>query len=264
MDVLPRTTRNGDGTVTAVADTSWLSWAGVHGGLVMSLAASAAAGRSDKPLRTATAHFAAPVVAARPLTMTVRDIASGRSRSSVLVEARQDEKLVLAGLFGFLSPGSSPVHEPVGTRPDVPGPEHCAPYAGQEAVVPVARRLDIRPATPVLPLSGSDEAELVAWVRLRDRDAVDSATALVLLDSLAPALYAVLREPVPVPSVELSAHLAHDLDAEPAAGWVLIRQRNSGTRDGISIDETDVWDERGRLLAQARQARKVLQAFAAA
>jgi acyl-CoA thioesterase len=230
----------------------------------MSLAAAAAAGEADKPLRTATAHFAAPVAADTPITMSVREIAAGRSRSTFLVEASQDGRLVLAGMFGFFAPGDSPVHEPAGTRPHVPGPDACARYTAQEAVVPMARLLDIRPATPVLPLSGSDEAELVAWVRLRGHDVVDSRTALVLLDSLAPALYATLAEPVPVPSVELSAHLVADLDAAPAQGWVLIRQRNSGTRDGISIDETDVWDEHGRLLAQARQARKVLKAFAAA
>lgn len=44
------------------------------------------------------------------------------------------------------------------------------------------------------------------------------------------------------------------LDAAP----VLVRAANVSTCDGWSVDDTDIWDRYGVLLATARQTRRVL------
>jgi acyl-CoA thioesterase len=111
-----------------------------------------------------------------------------------------------------------------------------------------------------MPLTGADEAQLTAWFRIVEPTPVDAAQAVMLLDAMAPAVYAKLRVPVAVPTLDFTVHLHAALDAEPvpAGGWVLGRQRAVAAADGWEVDDGTLWDENGRLLATARQLRRVL------
>jgi hypothetical protein len=102
--------------------------------------------------------------------------------------------------------------------PTVRPPDGCPPYRDAELLFPFPSQVDIRPVDARLPLSGSEVPELTAWVRLRSGAHVDTAVALVMLDVLAPAAYAAWRMPAVMPTLELTAHLLVDLDAEPVEG----------------------------------------------
>lgn len=93
------------------------------------------------------------------------------------------------------SAGASYVAVPA---PDVPDWQDCTPLDLPAELVPFGANVDVRPARG-LPLSGGPVAELVAWVRLRGDDPLDSAALTVLADVMPPALYAVTTVPVPVP-----------------------------------------------------------------
>jgi hypothetical protein len=74
-------------------------------------------------------------------------------------------------------------------------------------MVPFAQHVEIRRIGPG-PFEGGDRAELLAWVRWVDRDApVDAVSLVILVDALAPALYAVATNPVPIPTVDLTVTL---------------------------------------------------------
>ena len=106
------------------------------------------------------------------------------------------------------------------------------------------------------PFAGGAEPELVAWLRPRAGGPVGAEALTVLVDALPPALYGVATVPVAVPTVDLQVAFAPQTEAYD--GWVLARIRTRTAGEGWCVDDSDVWTEDGRLLAQARQTRRVL------
>jgi acyl-CoA thioesterase len=225
--------------------SQWWSWGGAHGGLLMAVSAEAvrrvAPGRT---LRSLTTHFLAPVDE-RPLDLLASPERISTSASTVVVRAEQDGALAALSVAASVNP--RPALE-LGDRrpmPVVRGPEDCVPFRGAELLFAFPQQVDIRPADEILPLSGSAVPRLTAWLRLRATDVVDTGTALVLLDTLAPAAYASWTVPAVIPTVQLTAHLLRDLDRSPHNGWVLAQQRHVHTRDGISVDGATCGPPRG-------------------
>jgi acyl-CoA thioesterase len=72
-----------------------------------------------------------------------------------------------------------------------------------------------------------------------------------------PALYGALEVPVPVPTADLYVHFAGGASASTDP-WALVRIGTSSAGDGWCVDDSEVWDRDGRLLASARQTRLVL------
>jgi len=96
---------------------------------------------------------------------------------------------------------------------------------------------------------------LRAWIRPR-RPISDPVTrAAVLLDALPPSLFAIWREPVPIPTIELTMHFA---PAAPQTPWSAISQRTVWWNDLYCVDEADLRNEDGTLIAQARQRRRIV------
>ncbi|WP_306362932.1 acyl-CoA thioesterase II [Nocardia sp. CC227C] len=140
---------------------------------------------------------------------------------------------------------------------DVPAPERCARFALPPEIVPVGAHLDIRPAAGPLPLTGSSEAWMCAWISLVPELDTDAAALAVLADALPPGIFPMLRAPLAVPTVAMSLYLHTDLAAAPAQP-VLVKAANVSTSGGWSVDDVDIRDREGRLLAQSRQTRRVL------
>ena len=249
---------------TATLDRSWWSWAGPHGGSVAALALQAASDLAPvgwEP-RSLTAQFLAPAPEGG-LVLLSRALRTGRG-SAVLtasvvgadsvVDAEASAPAVTLTVTG--GPARPGAYRRAGVAmPDVPPAADCAPLDIPAELVPFAQHLEVRPATPALPLAGGEAPELVAWVRLRDGRRLDAAALTVLADALPPGLYGVASVPVAVPTVDL--HVA--FSGEPAgSGWVLARITTRSADGAWCVDDSEVWAPDGRLLAQARQTRRVL------
>lgn len=104
-------------------------------------------------------------------------------------------------------------------------------------LMPVARHLDTRPVRGSGPFGGADEPVLTAWVRLLPAERYREAVAPVLLDALAPSLYAVLPTPVAIPTVDFTVHF---------------------TPVRPPVDEGTLHTPDGTLVARSRQLRRVL------
>lgn len=242
-----------------ILDSDWLAWPGMHGGYVMAISGRAAAGLSggDLPVRAMSTRL---LRALEPRRVQVQAILEHSSRSTVTVSVRllQDGQTAAMSVCTFAAPGGVITHEAT-PAPVVPVPDERHIYRDAELLFPFARKLEIRPATPALPLAGGEDAELTAWLRLREAD-LSLESMLILADAMPPAIYATLTIPIPVPSIDIAVHFAEPIPKdEPFSGWLLAQQRNVRTAGGISIDECDLWDQDGRLIAQTRQLRRVIE-----
>ena len=241
-------------------DRSWWSWAGPHGGLLAAVAVGAGralAGPGRTP-RALSAQFLRTVTdgEVRPEARLVREGGASSTVSSVLHGS--DGGVVLQAVLTSGRARGDGAPYTVVDMPAVPAPEDCTPLALPVEMVPYGQHFEHRPAAGVLPFSGGDRAELVAWVRLRADDPLDAAALTVLVDAMPPALYGVVREPVVVPTVDLTVSYASGLDDAPRRGWVLVRIATRTAADGWCVDDSEVWAPDGTLLVQARQTRRVL------
>ena len=253
-------------------DDSWRGWAGPHGGVLAALTVEAArrTAGEDIPVRACDLHFLG-----RPglgeLTLRAEHHPVGRSSHVVEVRMEQQEQTVAAATVTLGRDGESAVPARGGRpAPDVARPETSARFRLPTEIVPAAAHFDIRPVAGPLPLTGSDEASMTAWIALTDTAPpadttpstdttlpLDPVTLAVLADALPPGIFPTLTAPIAVPTVSLSMHL-HTGEFDRDSPFALVRAANAGTASGWSIDETDLWDTRGRLLATARQSRRVL------
>jgi acyl-CoA thioesterase len=158
---------------------------------------------------------------------------------------------VALGAFGRPRPS---LEQQDALMPAVPPPDQLAPLL--ERPVPGEFPVEHRPAIG-MPLTGGDDAELAAWMRLATEDRpIDAFAATFLADALAPALYGALAEYVPLPSTEIALHYA---DVTPYdSPWVLAIVRNRVAREGYAIEDGELWSPDGRLLLVSRQLRRVL------
>ena len=238
----------------AALDRSWWSWSGPHGGLLAALALGAARGvvGADREPHVVSAQFLA-AAGDRPLELAARVLRAGGSSDVVRVETTADGEPVLTSTLTLARPRPGGTSYDDVPAPVVPPPDAC-PTVDQTGVVPFAGHVEIRRTGPG-PLEGGAAAELVAWVRFRDDRPVDAEALVVLVDALAPGLYGIATVPVAVPTVDLTVTL---LPGPPVVGWTLVRIRTRTAADGWCVDDSDVWAPDGRLLASARQSRRVL------
>jgi acyl-CoA thioesterase len=240
---------------TAVLDRTLWSWAGPHGGLLAAIALSAAGEvvAADRVPQVLSVQFLAGA-GDQPLQLAAQVLRSGGSSDVVRVDVATDGEPVLTATATLARP------RPGGTRydavpaPAVPSPDDC-PVVPPVDLVPFTRHLEIRRIGQG-PVEGGAVAQLLAWVRWAGEDRrVDALALVVLVDALAPALYGIATQPVPVPTVDLTVTLQ---PGTPVAGWTLVRISTRTAVDGWCVDDSDVWAHDGRLLAQARQTRRVL------
>jgi acyl-CoA thioesterase len=243
-------------------DRSWWSAAGAHGGLLAAegLAASRAKladSGYDYPVKMLSVQFLA-AVDERPLAVDARVERLSRASAVLSFTAAQDGEVALLGnaVFGVSRPG---MRLDARRAPAVPDAEECEPFVLRPGLAPYGQHLEFRPATPARPLVGGEVAELLFWIRFADGRPLDAESVVLLTDALPPAAYALLVDPVPMPTVELSVHLGETLDEKPADGWALVSMRSRQAGSGWAIDDSVVWSADGRLLALGRQTRRVLR-----
>jgi hypothetical protein len=95
----------------------------------------------------------------------------------------------------------------------------------------------------------SGQGELRAWLRFADGREPDPLALLYAVDALPPATFDLAEANGWVPTLTLTAYVR----ALPAPGPLVVRQR-AGLVEGGLVDEVcDVWDSRGRVVAQATQ-----------
>lgn len=247
----------GNATEVPLSD-AWLGFDGVHGGYVASLAARCATKEANGlALRSLQATFLRPMRGPSALVRT-RPVRRGRTTASFSASASgadgRGDAFVALMLFGEDGDGPDYAGTPM---PTDKGPEDSEPY-GPLDFVPFTRHLEVRCVNDARPFGGGAEARFVTWIRLDDAGLTGPQALLVLADALPPALYATVREPVALPSVDLSVHFTRDAEQYDPRGWHLVTMTTDFAGGGWSLDSSHVWSAGGTLLAAARQNRRVV------
>jgi acyl-CoA thioesterase len=238
-------------------DRTWWSWGGAHGGLLAALLLRHAWTHAPE-LRPRSLYTSLLVPAdARPLRSLTEVVRRGGSSAVTRSLLYQGEALVMIGTALLAGEQDGPVMQAC-PAPPVPPPEECPPEYPPVEVVPFVQYVDFRMAGDARPLGGGTEPVLTAWLRLKEPAFSPAETALVLLDSMPPALYAATTEPVVAPTADFAVHFADGLAPADLGDWTLIRTQVEQASSGWMVDSIRLWRPDGTLLATARQTRRIL------
>jgi hypothetical protein len=180
----------------------------------------------------------------------------GRGMSQVRTRLVQAGATRVEATFtcGLLDPAAEPWWggAPVPPMPDLAGLPSGSTTAPGGIVLPIRRHVDVRldPATAGF---ASDRragvGELRAWFRFADGRPADPLALLLAVDALPPATFDLEGTTGWVPTLSLSAYVR----ALPAPGPLVVRQKAGLVERGLVDEVCEVWDGRGRLVAQATQ-----------
>ena len=252
-------------TATAVTPTGTDSWSATiapgwdiagnaNGGYLLAIGARAlvlATGRPD-PV-TVTGHFLAPGRPG-PVAVTTAVHKQGRrfATGSALLEADGKPLLSVLGTCGDLG------HEyddllVDGAPPDLPPEDGCVLVVPTDTFPPpfmgrVELRIhpeDVRSATG----ERSGVAQVRGWFRLPHDEPVDTLALVCALDAFPPTIFNTDLPVGWVPTVEFTTHVR----ARPAPGPLRCRFTTRYVTGGFLEEDGDIWDGRGRLVAQSRQ-----------
>jgi acyl-CoA thioesterase len=214
---------------------------------------AAVAGSETRAPRSLAMTLLAPVRAGEVDVAPVAE-RTGRTVAAASVRLRQSGATAAVGMATFGSARSGP-RRLDRRMPDVPPPERCEPLGGEPVPGSEGLPIEHRPAAAPLPLSGSDEARIVVWMRLSEDRPIDALSALVLADGAVPALYGCLDRFVPIPTVDLTVQFGELEDVGP---WALGVFDHLRAADGYTVEDAELWSRDGRLVLSGRQLRRVL------
>ncbi len=257
--------------------TSWRVHRGpINGGLTVSLAVKGLVTRLSQqiehpdPLVVSAFYLAAADPG--PTEVRTEVIRSGRSMSTGQAGIWQPgrdgvptERLRAIATFADL--GSAPPDVMTVARPPfLPPPEECVRaddlpgYPHDEVEVMEHYDMRIDPDTTGGPDGRpSGLGQLRAWFRMRDGREPDTLLLPLVVDAFPPIAWD-LGVSGWVPTLELTVHVR----ARPAPGWLRVEITSTNLAGGFVEENAEVWDAADRLVAQARQLAKVINAPAAA
>ena len=240
---------------TIEIDGSWSVGGRPHGGyLLASMVAAALDDAHPHPMAVSAHYVASP--AETTATVEVERTRSGRRVASSRLRLVQDGTVKCDVLLsaGRWSGDAEPHWSSRGGPPELPPVEQCrrAPSTGPSGTtVGYLDHVDFRPdpATVMWAVGQpAGEAEVRGWLRRDDGADASALDLLVFADALPPVTFD-LGLYGWVPTLELTV-LVRGL---PAPGWLRAVQRARLLQDGWLDEECELWDSRGRLVAQARQ-----------
>lgn len=252
--------RRGDGTYAVTIDDGWAIGGIPNGGYLLAtlgraaLAAGAAVEGPEHPhVLSATAQYISPSLPG-PAEVVTEVLRRGRRVSQVRARLGREGRPYVEATFvlGRLDPDADPWWT--------------------DAVPPQATPYDECPRTPSNPGNGihlslleqldqridptnrfrfgepSGQGGFWAWLAFADGREPDPLALLLAVDAIPPATVG-LGTTGWVPTLSLTAYVR----GVPAPGPLLVHQRARLVEDDLVDEVCDVWDSRGRLVAQATQ-----------
>ncbi|WP_046470157.1 thioesterase family protein [Allosalinactinospora lopnorensis] len=263
FDSATTVTAAADGRYTAELDPGFLIGSAMNGGYLMAVMQRAVLAESAHPHPVSSAyHFLRPA-AAGPADFAVTALKSGRTVTTFQVTASQNGTPVVIGILAAatLDPAAAPEYE--APQPEFPPIEHCRRFDPREGAAITSgfpervdqfftpeslRRLDRLAPDPV--------PELCGHIRLSEHDggpAAEPSRFLPLAVDALPPVVSVLDSWRWAPTVELTWHMR----AVPEAGPLAFRSCAGSVNDGWFDETVDLWDVKGRLVAQSRQLARI-------
>jgi hypothetical protein len=227
-----------------------------NGGYLLAILGRAAAEVGTHPhvIAASATYLAAPDPG--PAELQARVLRAGRSAGQVRVTLTQGGTACVEALVttSELDPASEPYWSDPTPMPAVADRDACLRVPGTSPVglpVPIMDQVDLRldpSAAGFARGKPSGRGELLGWLDLPGGEPFDPIALLYAVDAFPPATFDVEATGW-VPTLELTAYVR----ALPAPGPVQVRLA-AQLIEAQRVDEVcQVWDSRGRLVAQATQ-----------
>ncbi len=259
FDAASAVTAIGDGAYAATLHPHWTITDKPHGGYLFALmaraglAALAEAGSPHQhPLAVSAQYLSPPAIS--DVTVQTEVLRVGRSASQVRCTLHQEGTRCVE----FLMTAATLPEDGEPTWTDVPPPampaiEACfrQPVDPPGLQLRLFGRVGVWHDPPQLSFAAGQPnmtGELRCWVAHEDGREPDPLALLLAVDALPPATLT-LGSSGWVPTLELTAYIR----AFPAPGPLLVRQKARHVEGNFVDESCDVWDSRGRLVAQATQ-----------
>ncbi|MBB4933683.1 hypothetical protein F4561_004503 [Lipingzhangella halophila] len=263
FDTATTVTDAGGGHFTAELDAGYLIGSAMNGGYVMAVMQRAALTGSQHPHPVSSSYVFLRPASAGPADIAVTPLKTGRTVSTYQVTASQNGALLISGTIaaGTLDPAAAPEYE--AAQPDLPPMERCGRFDPRERTSAASGFPDRveQYFTPesMRRLEGESSEripELGGYIQLSSRDGGPSANPsdfLPLAVDALPPVVTVLDSWRWAPTVELTWLMR----AVPEPGPLMFLSRTNSVNDGWFDEAVDLWDVKGRLVAQARQLARV-------
>ena len=252
FSALLATMSHGDGQYRVAPGEDWGQGRTLYGGITLALAAHAArlAFPGLPPMRAAQGAFTGP--AAGVLAIKPAKVAAGKSSAFIGVDVEGESGTALRATFCYgVARQSAYAHRDLAAPAAAP-PDLCPPFFRSQFAPTFTAQFDGRLAGATDMLSGSNDPDLMTWVRHRDPDVADSDAGLIALaDALPPAAMLMFTERSPVSTATWAMEFLTDTYAN--RGWHLLRTQAEFVGEGYSSQHMNVWDEAGRPLMVGRQ-----------
>lgn len=225
-----------------------------NGGYAMVPAVRAMALATERPdPLTVTAHFVRPAVGGAAAAIETSLVRAGRRTATVTGSLVQEERerLRLLGSFGDLGQLASPTGwDRVPPPVELPPVDECVPRQDldQGVDLPILKNVDVR-VDPRFERGLSDHAEITGWIRLADEGPVDVMTLVLFADAFPPSIFSLHGRIGWVPTLELTVHVRR----RPVDGWIRARFRTDDLAGGLLVEDGELWDDSGALVARCRQ-----------
>ncbi len=216
-------------------------------------ALSLSVGRPD-PV-SVTIHYLRPGLGGEPAVISTEPMRAGRQTATGTASLVQDgsERLRMVAAFADLAARAGDAAAPQLTipAPELPPPDACRLRStlAQGVELPLASRLDIRIDPALAEPGAANRAEVAGWVRFADGRPPDTAALVLFADAFPPSVFGLLGPVGWVPTLELTVHVRRP----PVSGWIAARFRTQDLTDGLLIEDGELWDEAGNLVARSRQ-----------
>ncbi|MCC5858456.1 MAG: thioesterase family protein [Ectothiorhodospiraceae bacterium] len=216
------------------------------------------AGRED-PV-TVTTHYLRPGVAGQDAEIRTELVRSGRRTVNTAASLHQDgkERLRCLAAFGDLSDAADAGRPTLSLPPvQLAPPEHCHTRSGEDQGIdlPINSRLELRMAPEYAEPGAAGRAEIAGWVRFLDGRPTDAAALPLFADAFPPAVFSLLGRVGWVPTLELTVQVRR----RPAPGWIAARFHTQDLHNGLLVEDGELWDETGALVARSRQLAMLLE-----
>lgn len=241
------------GTVTLPAE-GWMQGRTLYGGAGALVAYTAAvrAFPDLPPLRSAQVGFVGPVGA--EIATRVEMIRQGRNVAIVRSELLVEGSVGLTALWVFgTGREANAVHPAPKVEPWPGDPEEYEPLPTPPGNHFIAR-YDIRRAQDT---SGPGAPVVRRWFRLRDPEALDPVSTLILMgDTLPPGSMRAMQRQGPFSSINWSFNVL-DPAATTRDGWWLGETASDHADHGYSSERLRLWNANGRQMLAGQQAMAI-------
>jgi acyl-CoA thioesterase len=241
-----------EGTITP----DWLQGRTLFGGMGAALCLHTARKLTgeERPLRSMTISYIAPVSPDAPFEITPRVLREGRNVTQASAELRQNGAIATAANFCFAKDFPSALSGDEMPMPAPRPPEESDPLPFFEGMSPsFARHFDMHWSHGAFPVQGAEKGDNLVWVRHKDNVSdVKESAFIAMADALPPSAISMLSKPAPLSTLTWQLNIL-DPSFETEDQWWLTHARVLHAANGYVTQESRFWNSEGKIAAAGWQ-----------